>query len=491
MSISSSFSNALSGLGATSRLAEVASNNLANALTKGYGRQSVDLSSASLGGRGVGVQVVGVTRATANDITSARRQADSDAATIEPQAEALLKLGRAYGEATDSDGLVVRVTNLENAMRLMSDTPESPARQQQVAEAAKDLADFMNNLSSEAAVIRQNADALIAGQVADVNGNLAQIDSLNAKIVRLQVGGRDVATLIDERARLIDEVNAMIPVRTHVQENGAVHLTTTEGLFVLAENPRDLTFVQSPLITTGMIYDPAGTGALSGLMLDGIDITPTSTHPQRLREGSIAGNFAVRDQIGVEFNARIDEFAADMIARFEDPAVDPTLAVGDPGLFTDNGAILDLTNIEGLAGRISLNALVDISAGGDATRLRDGLQSIAPGPITSDVIPRAYADALTAFRPAAAIPGLDGTLTASEMASGIAELTGVQRTNAETQLASLNTTRLAIANTEAEAIGVDTDTELQSLIQIEQSFAANIQVIQTASRMLEQILEIR
>ncbi|MEM1298957.1 MAG: flagellar hook-associated protein FlgK [Pseudomonadota bacterium] len=491
MSISATFANALSGLTATRRLADVTANNLANALTEGYGRQSVDLSSAVLEGRGVGVSVTGVSRASAPDITAARRKADGDAATFGAQASALERLGRSLGEATDEDSLFVRLEEFEAGLRALADTPESGPRQTQTVEAAKDLVQRLNNLSQEAATVRANADGEIAKQVQTVNRNLARIDELNATIVRLGAGGRDVATLIDERERLIDEVSASIPARVHLQDDGSVFLTTTSGLFLLQEQPADLQFTPSPIITAPMTYDPAGTGALSGLTLAGIDITPSNTHPQRLTEGGIAGNFIVRDDIGTEFDSRIDQFAADLIARFEDPAVDPTLAAGDPGLFTDGVAALDLTIVEGLAGRIAVNALADPAQGGDPTRLRDGLQSAGPGPAGSDTIPRALLDTLTAGRPSTAIPGLVGNLSAAQMISGITEATGIRRTSAEAELASLTGARETIALTEAREIGVDTDAELQELIQIEQAFAANIQVIQAASRMLEQITEIR
>ena len=62
--------------------------------------------------------------------------------------------------------------------------------------------------------------------------------------------------------------------------------------------------------------------------------------------------------------------------------------------------------------------------------------------------------------------------------------------SAETGVAAFSSTRETLASTEAEAIGVNSDAELQALIQIEQAYAANVQVIQTASRMLDQLLEI-
>ena len=490
MSISGSFSNALSGLGVTSRLAEVASNNLANALTKGYARQSVDIGARELDGRGVGVRTLGVNRNSTPDLTASRRLADGDAAAVEPQAEALARLGAAFGEATADDGLFRRIEALETSLRGLAETPESEPRQIAVAEAARDVATFLNQLSDQIAIERQNADSLIASQVETVNSNVAQIDALNEKITRLEAGGRDVATLVDQRELLIDEVASILPVRPLVQSNGTVFLTTTQGQFLLAEEPVELEFTNSPIITSGMTYDPIGGGALSGIKLAGLDLTPGATGAQVITSGALFGSFAIRDQVAFDLNTQIDEFAADLIQRFEDPAVDPTLAIGDPGLFTDNGSAFDPLVPEGLAGRISMNALVDTNQGGDVSRLRDGINAVATGPIFSGTIPRAYVDALQ--NPvASSVTGVSGSLSSFQLVSGIAEFTGSRRSRIEIETSVLVSTRESLAANEAREIGVDQDAELQSLIQIEQAFAANIQVIQTASRMLDEITEIR
>ena len=116
MSISSSFSNALSGLNVTRRLADLTSGNLANALTDGYARQTADVGSAVLQGRGSGAYIRGINRASAPDLTASRRLADGDAATFGPNAQALARLGQALGEATSEEGLFRRIEIFEAAI---------------------------------------------------------------------------------------------------------------------------------------------------------------------------------------------------------------------------------------------------------------------------------------------------------------------------------------------------------------------------------------
>ncbi len=491
MSLSSSMFNALSGMTVNTKLTEIASNNLANALTDGYGRQSVNLGSAALGGRGIGVAERSITRASAPQHTESRRQADGEAANATLQAEALARLGFQLGEATAEDGLFRRLDTLEAGLRQLSESPASAPLQSQAVTSAKDLVDKLNSISDQALTVRSDADAAIARDVATVNRNLQDIQELNTKIQSLSVTDTSVPSLIDQRERMIDEVNAIIPVRIQPQSDNVVHLYTAGGQFILQENANLLEFDRTPVITTPMQYDPTGGGVLSGLTLRGRDIAPGSGNPQQVREGTLAGHFAVRDQITVNHLERLDQFAVNLISRFQDPAVDPTLTATDPGLFTDNGVVLDLTNLEGLAGRIAVNTLIDPDQGGDPARLRDGLQSAGSGPLNSDVIPRNLLDALTGQVPANGIPGLAGSLSAFQTVSGIVELTGIERTSAEASAARLSSARATLANGEADRIGVDTDQELQALIQIEQAFAANVQVVQAASRMLQELLEIR
>ena len=490
MSINNALSNALSGLGANSKLISITSNNLANALTEGYGRQIVNLGSQVLDGQPGGVTVVGVDRVLRPELTGARRQADADAGAVSAQADGMARLARGLGETGDENTLQKRIDGLERAFRNLSETPESEPRQIAAADAARDLADAFNDVAENTLRAREIADGNIAQGVDTVNRNLLQIADLNRKIVRLNAGGRDVAGLVDQREHLIDEISVLIPTRQYDREGGAIHLTTTEGLTLVDSSANQLGFTANPVMTAALAYDPAGGGALSGLTLAGVDITPGSLSSQQIDSGALAGYFRTRDTDAPALTSRIDELAADLVARFEDPAVDPTLGAADPGLFTDSGAQLDPLNIAGLAGRIQINSLVDQSAGGDASLLRDGLLAAGPGPLGSDAVPRAMLDALTVRLPAGAIPGLAGNLSSSEMASAITELTGTLRVSLENDAAALNTTRETLALGEAEAIGVDTDIELQRLIQIEQAFAANVQVIETAQRMLDEILEI-
>jgi flagellar hook-associated protein 1 len=89
MSISTSLSNALTGLTAASRAAELVSNNVSNAMTEGYGRREIVLGARDVGGSGAGVRVVGVNRDVDAAVIRDRRLADAALGRPVPALDAL------------------------------------------------------------------------------------------------------------------------------------------------------------------------------------------------------------------------------------------------------------------------------------------------------------------------------------------------------------------------------------------------------------------
>ena len=79
MSISGALANALSGLNAASRSASIVSDNLANALTDGFGRREIELSSRS-NGAGGGVEIAAITRIMDRTVLTDHRAASADLA---------------------------------------------------------------------------------------------------------------------------------------------------------------------------------------------------------------------------------------------------------------------------------------------------------------------------------------------------------------------------------------------------------------------------
>jgi flagellar hook-associated protein 1 FlgK len=269
------------------------------------------------------------------------------------------------------------------------------------------------------------------------------------------------------------------------RDHGAIALYTTGGDIMLDGSAVEIGFEPANVVTPYMSVDD---GSLSGLTLNVFAIN-TSSASGRLHGGTLGAMFEIRDELAPRAQAQIDALARNLVERFESPSVDPTLTIGEPGLFTDAGAALD-PNLEiGLASRLTLNALVDPTQGAETWRLRDGLHATAPGLAGDATLLNALSDALTQPRLPSSGNFGTATLTAAGMTSGLASQLSSNRLREEQQLSFASAqfydlTELELAN------GVDTDVELQNLMIIEQAYAANARVIETVDQMFDALIRI-
>ncbi|WP_108485445.1 flagellar hook-associated protein FlgK [Oceaniglobus ichthyenteri] len=477
MSMTSALNNALSGLNAVGRSAQLVSSNISNALTPGYGRRELAQSSGPMGG----VQVNGIQRMVDAVVLSDRRLADAAVAQGGATTGFLDRLSDLIGAPDDPGALTGRLTSFEGRLLEAASRPDSSTRLQAVVDGAKDLVARVNSIGAGIQAERQAADRAIGRDVDMLNTTLVEVKQLNSSIARLSVMNDDASALHDQRQVLIDRIAELVPVRQIPRDNGAVALMTTGGQVMLDSFAATFEFSVSNAVTTGMSL--AG-GQLSGLSMNGQAIA-MNTGSGRFDGGRLAGHFEVRDALAPGAQADLDAFAQDLIQRFEAAGIDPTRAVGDPGLFTDAGAALAASPPEGLAQRLSLNSLADPAQGGMASRLRDGLGAGAAGNVGNGAILQALSDSLNDSR----ATDLGISLSASGYASELMSRNSGTLFRAE-QSQSFSQNRADALREQELLNGVDTDQEMQKLLQIEQSYAANARVIQVVDDMMRRLLEI-
>ncbi len=485
MSISGALSNALSGLSAASRGAEVVSSNLANAMTEGYGRRELDLSARSVGGRGAGVQVNGVLRSVDAVLLASRRLADADVGRDSAISTFLRSIESSIGLPEDAGSLASRLATLEAALMSSASRPDSEARLQSVMSAITSLAGHVRDVSGSIQSARMEADQSIAKQVSEVNSALSKIADLN-KVIRGTTGlGQDMTALFDQRQQLIDKVAQIIPLREVPRDFGEVALYSDGGAILLDGSARRLEFQPVGIITPDMTL---ASGALSGLTLNGRPIRAEANGGQ-LGGGSLGAQFSIRDSLAPEAQSRLDAFARDLMERFEDPAADPTLVPGAAGLFTDLGLPLNPLDEVGLAARLQVNALADPAQGGNLWRLRAGLGSAVPGDAGQAAGLHALADALTTARTPSSGNFLPGAKSSSGLAADMLSILGSALQSADLDLSASATRRDSLKTAEL-AGGVDSDQELQRLLLIEKAYAANARVVQTIDSMLDILMRL-
>ncbi|MGA1342243.1 MAG: flagellar hook-associated protein FlgK [Hyphomonas sp.] len=481
MGLSSAISAAKSGLQASSLRAEIAASNVANATTPGYVRRSVTLSESMLGGQSNGVTANGVSRPQDVAVKAARRELTSDVAQANVLASTWQSISSRIGDAANGNGLFKTFSDFETALSRAVATPESSSSASALLTAARNITSELKSLSGMVSTQRSDADREIAEGVSAVNSALKQVETLNNRLAGANRNSPEAAALLDERQRILDAIAEYIPVQAIEREYGKIDIMTPEGVFLLAGNARTIEFTPTP--TFGASQTRAS-GDLSGISVDGVDITPGASSFGAVSSGMLGALFTLRDQELTDLNDQLDTIASDLIGRLSDDAIDPTKTPGDPGLFVDT----DPGAGAGLAGRISLNAAVDPQQGGAVWRLRDGLGAAAPGNAGNQSILKGLFDAFTAVQ-SVSTSGFQGGYSATGMAAQIASLAGQARVSHEAALSSSQAQFVILLEAERSATGVNIDSQMQDLLLIEQAYAANARVIEVAGKMINTLLE--
>lgn len=483
MSVTSALAGALSGLSATSRQAEILSSNVANATTPGYARRQVGLGAAVLAGHGQGVQVLGVTRDVDRHLLGERRLAQAGTGDRDVRAEFLKRVEQSLGTADNPSSLAARLAAFDQALVEAAGRPESQARLNGVANTAKSLMAGLAAATTDIQNARASADRRIGEEVTRLNSTLQQLHELNVNLRSFTGAGRDISALLDERQRLVDQISAIVPVREVPRDLNQIALFTTGGAPLLEGTAAVIGFTPVHTITPDMTQ---ALGGLSGITINGRPFD-TAGPASPILGGTLGALFAVRDELAVSAQGKLDAAARDLVERFS--GLDPSLAPGAPGLFTDAGGAFDPLNDVGLAGRLRLNPAADPAQGGALFRLRDGLGAATEGPPGNGTLLAALHAALTGARPLSSIGFAAGTRSFATLTSDILSDASAQRLSAQSEQSFTAARLTALTDLEAQN-GIDTDQEMQELLVIEKNYAANAKVIQAVAEMIDTLIRL-
>ncbi|HLQ17873.1 MAG TPA: flagellar basal body rod C-terminal domain-containing protein, partial [Tabrizicola sp.] len=306
---------------------------------------------------------------------------------------------------------------------------------------------------------------------------------LNVNLRSFSGSGRDISALLDQRQQLVDQISAIVPVREVPRDLDQIALFTTGGASLLEGSAAVFGFTPVHTVTPDMSQ---ALGGLSGITINGRPFdTAGSASP--ILGGTLGALFAVRDELAVGAQGKLDAAARDLVERFS--GLDPTLAPGATGIFTDGGGAFDPLNEIGLAGRLQLNPAADPSQGGALFRLRDGLGAATEGPPGNGSLLSTLHAALTGIRPLASTGFTAGNRSFAGLTSDILSEASAHRLSAESEKSFTAARLTALTDLEAQN-GIDTDQEMQELLVIEKNYAANAKVIQAAADMIDILIRL-
>ncbi len=226
---------ALSGLLADQQAIDVTGQNITNVNTPGYSRQAVQLQTnepmriaalapgTGAGGQlGTGVMVTGYTRIRASYLDAEYRNQNSALGAASSEVEGLTQAQSAFDEPSKA-GIASQMSTFWSAWASLADLPSSEGAKVAVVSAGTQLADTLNQLSSQLQTIEAQATKqyeAVAGPSGEVQSYASQIAQLNQQIKLSLVARQQPNDLEDRRDLLLDQLSELGSVTVTKEADG-------------------------------------------------------------------------------------------------------------------------------------------------------------------------------------------------------------------------------------------------------------------------------
>lgn len=484
MSLGAALSIATGGLANINNQLALVSQNVANASTPNYATEVATQESMVADGLGLGVRTGPTLRTIDSSLQAELFSQNGTVAGLQTRQSALQAVDAAQGTPGQDTDIASLIANLQGQFSTLLNDPSNQAQQNQVLSSANNLTQNINSLSNAYTAQRQTAQNNIVAEVASLNSTLGSIGDLSGRIVAAKASGQSTADLENQRDGVLATLSQLLNVQVLQQPNGDVLVTTASGLPLPTHNP-------APQITTGGAnvqpgaYYPA---TIPPITLNGIDIT------SQLQGGQIGANITLRDTTLPTDQSELDELSQNMASRFDasglrlftDPAGNVPASTPPP---VQNGYV-------GFAATIQVNAAVQA----DPSLLRDGTAAAPTGlagytGIINAVLTGALGDTPPLASNTSGL-GPGGNLNApyvspttlGALASTMLAAQAQDSATTTNQLATEQAVQTTLSNQLSSEDGVNMDTEMSNMIELQNAYGANARVIGAVQSMWSQLL---
>jgi len=473
------------------------SQNVANANTPQYATETAAQYTLDAGGVGYGAA-----SAPAGIVTNAALQfqlygQNAAAAAAQTTAAALANLQSTQGSVGGNTDLGSTLTALQNAFTALQADPANQTQQQAVVTAAATLAGQINTLAASYSQSAQAAQNALVTEVGQLNTALGQLGGLNNQIVNLQTQGQSTADLQNQRNQVLNTISGLTGAHFIEQGNGNILVFTSNGTQLPTDTPSPLSLANATIGPS--VYYPAG--GVPGITLDGADITSA------FGSGGIGANVTLRDTTLPSYGAALDGFSQGLAARF---------AAQGLSLFTDpNGNVPVQTGATAQSGFVgfSVDVTVNPAVVANPALVVNGNLTIAGSPTGATAFTpnpdnqagfTGLIDRVLNFsfgadvqqgvaQPGIATTGLgaSGTLAANfqpgqtllDYANGQTAANADDSNSASSAATETQATQTSLAKALQGSTGVDIDSQLANLVQLQNAYAANAKIISTVQQL--------
>ena len=481
------------------------SNNVANAGTPDYTAEVGRQESIVAGGQGLGVRTDAAGRAIDLALQRSVFQQDTVVAGLTTTTNGLSAIDAVLGTPGQGNDLGSLLGKMGDAFSALLGDPSNASRQAAIVSAAGALTSGINGTSDAYTRQRQAAQNDIVGAVAAANEQLSQIGSLSNRIVAAQSGGQSTADLENLRDAAVHTLGGLLSIKTLVHSNGDLAVFTASGSQLSTRATTGPLQTSAATIGSGAYYPGGGIPAVT---LNGVDIT------SQLQGGKLGASIVLRDKTLPGFQGELDEFSQSLASRFDAQGL--ALFTDPTGAVPANGGKPAQAGYVGFSGSIQVNPAISANP----ALIRDGSHDVAgsaTGASAFTVNPAGGPAGFTALIgriltyalgseaqsgvaqpvPAASGLGPDGSLGApylpgTTLAGHIGALVSAQAgvsAAASGQLSTEQTVQTTLSSRLNAVSGVNMDTEMAHMLQLQNAYQANARIISSVQSMFNDLLQ--
>ncbi|WP_298404396.1 flagellar hook-associated protein FlgK [Ferrimicrobium sp.] len=208
-----SLSIALSGLDAAQTGLDTVSENIANANTPGYLKETASLANQQTPGDAIGngVTVTGIIQSS-NSFNRQLELSAKGAQSYANQLQSLLSSAQASFNEPSTNGIAEQLNTMYNDFSSLANTPTQAASYAQVVAAAQNVATSINQAAANLSAVYQQASSSATTLVQTINSQLNQVAAINTQLASTSLTPGASNTLVDQQNQVIDALSSELGV---------------------------------------------------------------------------------------------------------------------------------------------------------------------------------------------------------------------------------------------------------------------------------------
>lgn len=226
---------------------QVAGNNISNANTPNYIRESLNVVTNSPFSQngvtiGTGARILGVKQQIDKFLETRLYSASSDNSGSAARSNTYKQLETVLNSLSNSD-LTSGLNDFLGKINDLANQPSSPSTRQLMIQQGQTFASAISGLRSSVDSLRQAANGQVSDLTTEANQLIDQINKLNPQIVQMELAGQsgsDASGLRDQRYAALTRLSEIVPVKVVEQPSGQVDVFLNNDYLVLGGQTQHL-----------------------------------------------------------------------------------------------------------------------------------------------------------------------------------------------------------------------------------------------------------